>query len=263
LDQWRATKPNQEAFSQCDLCHFSYVIEPLQNDDVQSRMCRIKALVARDVCGLIILWQAVVALLGLIVFAADSSSRLLQLFPQAMSAVGVYYLCGLITFLAILGLVGLCGYCCDCVGSRSQPCDGPICCYCYGPVNCNCGNCGGGNCDCKGDAGAVVLVILLVVVIILAIFGIFFGIDIGTMLVQKIYQKHSRIMWLREETKRYVVKDLSNVDLDAMALANHGYVALYPAPQMYPQPMPAPAWVYGKSGSPVPSAPPMSSMCAP
>lgn len=275
LDHWRATR-HEDAFSHCTTCHFQYVIEPLDpsRDDQSAKVCRFRMLVARDSFGLLLAWQAVIALIALLVYGMDSGSgALLRIFPASFqnSPVGTYYLCGVVIFFAILGLVGSCAFCCNCGDSRNMNCDGMVCCYyCYGPCNCHC-DCGGGgggnccnncNCNCNSgdDAAAVLLVILLVVVIALAVLGVFIGIAVASVTLQRLYQKHSRVLWLREETQRFVVKDLAGIDLEAFAPdradAPPNYAALYAPNAPLPQPLPAPGWLYQPAANPV-------SACAP
>jgi hypothetical protein len=64
---------------------------------------------------------------------------------------------------------------------------------------------GGGD----SDGAPVLLVIFAIIIVILAFIGIFVGIFLGTMLIQKILQRHMKILWLTQETQKYVVVDFN------------------------------------------------------
>jgi len=102
-----------------------------------------------------------------------------------------------------------------CTGNNCQGCycDDPH--YCGDCRGCYCGDCGTchgcncGNCNCSGDLKEGVILILIIALVILVFVGLFVVIFLGSLLVQKIMQRHMRILWLREETKKYVVVDFS------------------------------------------------------
>jgi len=102
--------------------------------------------------------------------------------------------------------------------SRSNDCGG---CYFV-----DCGGChhsGGGGNDCAG-----LLVILLVIVVVLAFIGVFVGIFLATILLQKIVQRHYRVLWLKSETKKFRV-----VDLDGKPIPEQHSIAM---PEAFPAP---------------------------
>jgi len=80
------------------------------------------------------------------------------------------------------------------------------------------------------ETGEACLIIGLIAVVILAFIGIFVGIFLGSILIQRIMQKHLRVLWLREETKKYVV-----VDFDGQAFPVRGPQPQPSAPQAIPE----------------------------
>jgi hypothetical protein len=106
-----------------------------------------------------------------------------------------------------LGFFGLIGYCLG--WSESDPAldDGCHCgCYQCFLLNMTCNDCNGNG---GGDAGGILIVILLIFILIFAILGVFFGIIIGGVIVRKSIKRHTNKLWLRQETKKYVVKDFT------------------------------------------------------
>ncbi|CAF3819663.1 unnamed protein product [Rotaria sp. Silwood1] len=121
-----------------------------------------------------------------------------------MSSFGVYYLSSLILFLAFLGLFGLIGGCCGWIQDNANNGDSCPACACY-PYSClfvNCNDCNGSN-DC-GKAGGVILIVMI---LIFAVIGIFVGLILTVIIVRKVIRRHSNKLWLRQETKKYIVKD--------------------------------------------------------
>jgi len=66
------------------------------------------------------------------------------------------------------------------------------------------------------DDGKACLVIIVVLVVVLAFIGLFVGIFLATMFFQRIVQRHMKVLWLKQETKKYIVKDFygRNVPVD-------------------------------------------------
>jgi hypothetical protein len=213
LDNWRAMNKNGRAFNYCDVCQFQFVIEPVIADQAadNKRLLIYRLLVTRDITLIVLAIQAVIIGMTFIIQALDKNSHALRdLFPPSANSLGIYYLCSLILFLALLGFFGLIGMC---VSSANND---PIindrnncgCCYCFFfDLNCN-GNCNGGGGG--GDGAGVLLIILLIIVVAFAILGIFVGIVLGIMCVKKILQRHTNKLWLRQEAKKYIVKDFTN-----------------------------------------------------
>lgn len=209
LDHWRATKTgNGRAFTHCEICNFEYVVELKGNpSEERSRKYKFRALVARDTILVFLLLQVVIVLLGLIVMGLDQPKEILRhMFPALVSEhwKTTYYICGFVLFLAILGIGGLCSLCCSDRRER-DPCGNGHC-YFWGCPNCNCNNNGGGD-------GYECLVILVVIVVVLAFIGIFVGIFLSSMLIQRIIQRHYKVLWLKQETQKYVVVDFYGRDL--------------------------------------------------
>lgn len=75
-------------------------------------------------------------------------------------------------------------------------------------------NCGGrgcnrlalGDCNCAGGGGAGILVLIAIA---LAIWGLIMGVLLSLSLAQKLGARHANVLWLKKETQRYVVVDLS------------------------------------------------------
>eukprot|EP01128_Nolandella_sp_AFSM9_P009376 TRINITY_DN5987_c0_g1_i1.p1 TRINITY_DN5987_c0_g1~~TRINITY_DN5987_c0_g1_i1.p1 ORF type:complete len:403 (+),score=56.07 TRINITY_DN5987_c0_g1_i1:89-1210(+) len=125
-------------------------------------------------------------------------------------------------------------------GSRLGPCsagDNCVCCignsisrphthissgasHSCGGNDCGSGNCSGGSCsgsgdNCSGDCGggdgaAVLLVVALVVIIIVCLIGLFFGIFLATILGTRIVHRHLHVLARQNQSKVYVVADLSD-----------------------------------------------------
>eukprot|EP00164_Ancoracysta_twista_P000173 GFYU01000251.1.p1 GENE.GFYU01000251.1~~GFYU01000251.1.p1 ORF type:complete len:366 (+),score=62.83 GFYU01000251.1:139-1236(+) len=95
-------------------------------------------------------------------------------------------------------------FCCaDCHGVNCDCC----CDSCGNDCDCNCsggGGGGGGN-----DGGALVFV--LVIVFVFAVIGILVGLFAGSILIQKIIQRHFEIVERSCMTQQYLVKDLADV----------------------------------------------------
>jgi len=226
LDQWRATKREGRAFTHCGTCDFEFVVQVVGDSESAERCRKIRytAFVARDTFALFILLQAMIAALAGITYACDSKQNVRNMFPSAISdsPIAAYYLTGLILFFAILGLCGLVAFCCghfndptNSRGYRSDPCLN--CGLCYvgdcGHTNCN-------NCNCNGNDGGF-LVVIVVIVLLLALLGVIVGVFLATVILQRIMQRHVRVLWLKEEAKKYVVQDMDGKDLPALSDVAH------------------------------------------
>ena len=234
LDQWRSQSRGQDAFTHCEVCRFEFVVDRARDDHVISRKCRYSMYVARDGLIALLVIQFIVALLGLLIRQADVDHRIRNLFPEWVSGHDktTYYICGTILFLAILGVIALLAYCmgafdedgvlgvrplpqrhdpgCICCCDSSDSCGGYPHHHSYGGRNdcdCDCGNCGGGRGGGGGDAAGGCLLVVVVLIVIAAIVGAVVLFFAGTLLFQRILQRHARILWLREEVKLFVVHD--------------------------------------------------------
>eukprot|EP00823_Brevimastigomonas_motovehiculus_P009205 TRINITY_DN886_c0_g1_i1.p1 TRINITY_DN886_c0_g1~~TRINITY_DN886_c0_g1_i1.p1 ORF type:complete len:322 (-),score=42.39 TRINITY_DN886_c0_g1_i1:258-1223(-) len=209
LDSWRATDPTGEAFTTCSVCKYTYRVrlEGTSESEEQWRRFRYYSFVFRDIFCAVLIIQAIIFALAFFTKACDSDSRALRnLFPDSWADLGVYYLCGLILFLAVVGLIGTCAYC---MGSFNDPSPtmyhDPCFCYCYtcpGHHDCDC-NCAGGGGNDK-DCAAV----MLVIVVILAVVGIFISIALGIAYVNRVLARHMHILWMKEAAKKWVIVDL-------------------------------------------------------
>src|SRR5262245_54831966 len=120
-----------------------------------------------------------------------------------MNSFGIYYLSSLILFFAFLGLFGLIGLCCGLISNKDDEDDRCHCsCYSCWFLGADCNNCDGNNSDGGGAVG-----ILIVIVLIFAIIGVIAGIILSVIIIRKIIKRHTNKLWLRQETKKYIVKD--------------------------------------------------------
>jgi hypothetical protein len=221
LDDWRSMNKEGRGFKYCEICHFQFVIEPVVDDYGADRKRKLifRLLVTRDITLVILLVQAVIIGLAFLILACDSKTGALRKeFPASMSPFGVYYVTSLIIFLALLGFFGLIGLCCGWIDMSERNrvydddpcnCNSMQCFYCFYACN-NCDHGGGGgdcNCDCKGGSGEGIIAVVVIVVVIFAIIGVFIGIIITVMIVENIIKRHSRKLWLKQQTKKYIVKD--------------------------------------------------------
>ncbi|CAF1627569.1 unnamed protein product [Adineta ricciae] len=206
LDNWRAMNKFGRAFNTCEVCQFEYVYEPIVDDPAadKKRLWIFRLFVTRDVSLILILVQAIIVGLAFLLQYADRNSYTIRnYYPASMSSFGVYYLTSLILFFALLGLFGLIGACCGLLSDSETRTGGCACYYCYcAPVDCN--GCGGNqNCNGNGNAGGAIGI----VIIVLAVIGVFVGVIISVIIFRKIMKRHTNRLWLRQETKKYIVKD--------------------------------------------------------
>ncbi|CAF3844749.1 unnamed protein product [Rotaria sordida] len=181
---------NGLGFEICEVCQFKYIIE---------------LVVTRDITLIILLIQAIIIGMTFILQAADKKSHgIKNLYPDSMSAFGVYYLNSLILLFALLGLFGFIALCCGLVNNNDDNrCDCDCARYPCICISLDCNGCEeNDNCDGKG-ADAIVIVIVL----IFAIIGVFVGIMLSVMFIRETMKRHTKKLWLRQEAKKYVVKD--------------------------------------------------------
>jgi hypothetical protein len=220
IDHWRATDKDGRAFTHCPTCHFQYLVHEDASDvGAKKRRCKYRTLVGRDTMIVFLGIQVFILVLGEIVKVCDPSESLrYMLLPKVVSASNYssYYVFGFVLLLAGMGFVGLCSMICKSGerdgrgGYHNDPCGG-----CYG---CYCGDCSCGDGKCSGGGGAdmgACVVMLILVVVVFAFIGIFIGIFMASALVNKIYQRHMHVLWLKEETKKFVIVDLHEAGIDA------------------------------------------------
>jgi hypothetical protein len=138
------------------------------------------------------------------------------LFPTSMEDHDriTYYVCGVITFLALIGFFGLCNSFCECLAKPAPPpSSSRDTCYC-GDCYCRCdspkGDCGDGG----DDGNATVIILVGIIMVMFAIVGIFYGIVLATALFQRIVQRHVRTLELRVIAADYPVADLADMTQD-------------------------------------------------
>ena len=241
LDNWRSVNKNGRAFKFCDVCQFEFVIEPVVDDPAadKRRLLWFRLLVSRDVIAILLLLQAIIIGMTFLLQGADKNTHELRnLYPASMNSFGVYYLSSFIIFFALLGFFGLIGFCCGMTRDSLDAGNSNCTCYqCY-CVGLQCNHCsGGGDCNAGGGGGGEgAAVVLLVIVVIFAIIGMFVGIILGCMIVQKIIKRHTNRLWLKQETKKYIVKDFqgkrdellrrpASTSTNQYSMQNNAYVA--------------------------------------
>jgi hypothetical protein len=209
LDNWRSLNKNGRAFKFCEVCQFEYIIEPVIDDPSadKKRLLIFRLLVSRDITLIILLLQAIIIGMTFLIQAADKKkNEIKHLYPAWMSPFGVYYLSSLILFFAMLGLFGLIAFCCGMANNRDVHRSDYACygCLCVGS---DCNGCDG-NGSCNGnDGGGGGAAILIIILLMFAILGIFVGIILSVTIIREIIKHHTNKLWLRQETKKYVVKD--------------------------------------------------------
>ena len=209
LDKWRSVNKNGRAFKFCAVCRFEYVIEPVIDDPSadKQRLLKFRLLMARDLTLIILLVQAIIVGMAVLLQRADKANHRTQdLSLASTKSFGIYYLISIILFLALLGLLGLLSLCCGLTENEDydrRTCGGY---YCYSS---QCQDCtrnrnsdGGG-----GRGGREILMVAAVIILIFAVIGVFVGIMLSWIIVEKRMKRHTARLWLREETKKYVVRD--------------------------------------------------------
>ena len=225
LDNWRASNNAGRGFKFCEVCKFEYVIEPVIEDQVaeKKRLLTFRLLVTRDITLIILLIQALLIALTVLVQAADKKNHAIKdLFPPSDNTFGIYYLSSLIFFLALLGFFGLIGACCGWIASSNDPDEfGCSSCQCFW-IGAGCGNCNGNDCNCNngGGDGQGMVILLIVIVVAFAVIGVFVGIILSVMIIQQITRRHTKKLWLRQEAKKYVVKDFEGHIDELKEIAN-------------------------------------------
>lgn len=206
LDQWRATDAAGQRFKQCDICKFNFIIDELDNDtpeQMRGRLLTYRLYVIRDIILSCIGLVTTVGIFSLMVASVDiDQQHIVQLFPESIQPhiYIIYILCGMLIFLAMLGMVGSC---IACSGGRGGNGDliPPWYCYC---TDCSCIEA-----TAAGDgAGLLIGVIILVV---FAVVGAVIGVYFSVYAIKQISQKHTAKLWLQQETKRFIVRDLKGV----------------------------------------------------
>jgi hypothetical protein len=200
LDNWRSLNNKERAFESCEVCQFKYIIEPVVDDPSadKKRLLIFRLLVTRDITLIILLFQAIIIGMTFALQAADKKNNdIKNFYPDSMDSFGVYYLSSLILFFALLGLFGIIASCCGMVNNNDM--SGCTCYTCFW-ISPNCH----GNHNCDGQGAGVILIVFL---LILAVLGVFVGIMISVVLIKKVMKRHTNKLWLRQETKKYIVRD--------------------------------------------------------
>lgn len=181
LNNWRAINKNRKGFKACDICHFEYVIETVNNNsqDEIKRLRKYYFFVTRDLSLIMLFIQLIILSFAYLLKEIDANDhKIRDLFPDSFHQFLIYYLSAIISLLVIIGLITLC-FTCD---RRSFPGGN------------NCGNNGG-----KADAIACIIYLLII--------GVFIVVHSSVMITKEIIQHHTNKLWLRQEAEKYIVKD--------------------------------------------------------
>lgn len=210
LDQWRATKTGR-CFTHCEVCQFEYLVDTVQEHEHGNKCRKVKfyGFVARDTAGLFLLMQLIICALAGIIYECDTFKNILNIWPWFSQCSApdkqcfphtTYYFCGFVLMLAIVGIMGVMFGCLSGNSSSSSN------------SNCDCGGCHFmycGNCDCNCDgAGKECGAVILVFIILLAVVGLFVCIFLAPVVFQRILQRHYKVLWLKQECKKFVVMDM-------------------------------------------------------
>lgn len=201
LDKRQCLNKYGAGFSDCDHCGSQYIFEPVLDD-----------LAVRDIILIILLIVGILTGATFLFQLADKSTHTIKdLYPGEMNPMLVYALCSLQLFSVIITMIGLI---CAAAGwglrgeldqsSSAYDCLSSLyralkCCGCSG--GCNGGDLQGiGICAC-----CCLLLFLSFLLIYVLLFGFLTGV---TVLIVRIQLRIQRL-WLRQETEKYVFKDLA------------------------------------------------------
>jgi hypothetical protein len=213
LDEWRARERQRRAFTHCEVCNFEYVVEVHPEDEAEEerRRCRFRALIVRDSLLAFLAVQAAILVLAFLIKARrrgrsrslplspshprahthartqlmDTHGNLRDSFPSWLSQHGrtTYYIMGVLCFVFLAGLYG-------CVSEREELRNRPDpfreCCR-YG-------------CDLTGlTADGFLACVIITVVAFVLLLGLYVVFTAASIFVQRVVQKHMRVVWLREQ----------------------------------------------------------------
>ena len=243
LDNWRATRHNEQSFTHCTTCNYKYRL--CMKQPRVSKRVKLCLLLTRDVLTFLIIAELLIVLMSVICYGLDipAGKNIWRIFPHQSwpdaAQVGVYYLAGIVFFFACLGLIGLL------VGSFCLCCKTPGCCndsdaaflglYCcwfgypchlgyyypatpvYGGGCIGCAGCYGTGANCNvGGNSHVLIIMLLIILVILVIIGIIFATVILVWFILVVGRRHFNILYKRERAKEEVVCDLSMYEYAAI-----------------------------------------------
>lgn len=180
LDDWRALNKGGQSFDYCEVCQFKFIIEPVFDNPSadRKRLWLFYFLVTRDITLILLLIQGIIIGMTFSIRNLDRHNHVIPgLFHHSTTEIGAYYLSALIIFFILIGLFVFAIACCSSGGEL---------------------NCGGG-----GDGGAIIAVLML----FFAVIGLIIGIILSIVMVREITKSHMEKLWLRQEAKKYVVKD--------------------------------------------------------
>ena len=236
LDNWRATRHNEQCFTHCTTCNYKYRL--CMNQPRVSKRVKLCLLLIRDILTFFIIAELLIVLMSVICYGLDipAGKNIWRIFPHQSwpdaAQVGVYYLAGIVFFFACLGLIGLL------VGSFCFCCKTPGCCndsdaafiglYCcwfgypchlgyYYPATpvyrSGCAGCVGCNAnkidyDTKKQISLVICILLPIILVFLVITGIIFSTVILVWFILVLCRRHFSILYKRERAKEEVVCNL-------------------------------------------------------
>jgi len=249
LNNWRAVSPNENSFTNCDVCGTKYVFR--ERPDLRaSRIRRFVLYFARDFLGAMLIVQAVIALLSTIAWGVDKDSgTMLRVFPSTWHPVAVYYVWGLFIFslcAALYGFILGIYMCCSSDKSSTSGSSGgiyyntypygwgyyyiwcwpypgnyggccPACdCSTHGHQGC-CGGCGGCACHSPGSCGSCGSSggsdtnnsAMGTLALVVLIVGVVIGFIVMVVIATVIIRKHVKILRRYQDAREMEVVDLS------------------------------------------------------
>ncbi|AYV87090.1 MAG: hypothetical protein Sylvanvirus24_5 [Sylvanvirus sp.] len=201
LDSWRATKPNERAFTHCSVCTMKYVYQERVEEsekDIKWRTCKYRAWLALDVVTFITLFEIFMFAFSFFLQVCDSRNLALpNAFPSWFSLHLSYWLWAHLIFFAILGLIGLL---CFCMGYSSSSSGSS---YKSDTWICFCGDSKDGDCGVWIILGILTLIVLVVI-------GVFVGLFVAVKYIEEQRQKRASILYKQQQTTLDVVQDFSS-----------------------------------------------------
>nr|GEW86304.1 zinc finger, RING-CH-type [Tanacetum cinerariifolium] len=200
LDHWRSVKEGF-AFSHCTTCKAQFHLQVVELKHNSWRKIKFRLFVARDVFLVFLAVQMVIGLMGGLAYIADKNGSFRTSFDDSWDRIlsthplPFYYSIGVLVFFVLVGFTGLILHCLS---------------FNNDPRIAGCQNCcfGLGMLDCFPASVEVCIALVVVFVVIFVILGIAYGFLAGTMVIQRIWQRHYHILTKRELTQEYVVEDL-------------------------------------------------------
>lgn len=216
LDNRRVKNKAGEGFSTCGFCRFDFIIEPVVDDPAadERRLQLFHCLAIRNIIGIVLLIIGILLGFAFLFRFADSEFHTFHnLYSDPANAPIVYALSSLILFSVVLVIVGL--FCAvikwGLHGEFDQSSETYMCLsslyYCTACFGASFTACDSGNGGDDG-MGICILICVMVMIIVALALVLFFGLLSGIAVLFALLRLHTIRLWRRQETKKYVVKDL-------------------------------------------------------